>query len=128
VKYAYTLYWYSAGNARSSKGFVQATRIAKKANEVMFIIDFIGDEFKTALNDKPLVPDVWVSKGAYLADTQLIRNTVTDGWRLVLHVRLDAPEPMELSLTHEKPAIELRAFLKDKASAVTEIWSYTYLP
>ena len=128
VKYAYTLYWYCAGHARSSKGFVQATRIVKKSNEVMFVIDFIGDEFKTALKDKPLVPDVWVSKGAYLSDTQLLKNTVTDGWRLVLHVRLDAPGPMELRLTRQKPAIEFRAFLKDKASAVTETWSYTYLP
>jgi glucan biosynthesis protein len=107
---------------------VQATRIVKKSNEVMFVIDFIGDEFKTALKDKPLVPDVSVSKGAYLSDTQLLKNTVTDGWRLVLHVRLDAPGPMELRLTRQKPAIEFRAFLKDKASAVTETWSYTYLP
>ena len=94
----------------------------------MFVIDFIGDEFKTALKDKTLVPDVWVSQGAHLSDIQLLKNTVTDGWRLVLHVQLDAVGPMKLGLTDQKPAIEFRAFLKDKASAVTETWSYTYLP
>ena len=43
VKYAYTLHWYSAGHPRSSKGYVQATRIVKKSDEVMFVIDFAGD-------------------------------------------------------------------------------------
>ena len=128
VKYAYTLYWYCAGHTHSSKGFVQATRIVKKPEEVMFVIDFIGDEFKTVLKDKTLVPDVWVSQGAHLSDIQLLKNTVTGGWRLVLHVQLDTVRPMELRLTHQKPAIEFRAFLKDKTTAVTEIWSYTYLP
>ena len=42
---------------------MQATRIVKKSDEVMFVIDFIGDEFKTVLKDKTLVPDVWVSQG-----------------------------------------------------------------
>jgi glucans biosynthesis protein len=128
VKYAYTLHWYSAGHSRSSKGFVRSTRIVKKPNEVMFIVDFIGDEFKKALKDKTLVPDVWVSHGAHFSDIQLVKNTVTDGWRLVLHVQLDAPAPMELRLTDQKPAIEFRAFLKDKDTAATETWSYTYLP
>jgi glucans biosynthesis protein len=128
VKYAYTLYWYSANHPRFSKGYVQATRIVKKPDEVMFMIDFVGDEFKTVLKDKTLMPDVWISKGAHLADIQLLKNTVTEGWRLVLHVRLDAPGPMELRLADQKPAIEFRAFLKNKATAVTETWSYTYLP
>lgn len=128
VKYAYTLYWYSAKHPRSLKGFVQSTRIVRKSDEVMFVIDFIGDEFKTSFKDKKLVPDVWVGQGAHLSDMQLLKNTVTDGWRLVLHVRLDAVRPMEFRLADQKPAIEFRAFLKDKTTTVTETWSYTYLP
>ena len=31
-------------------------------------------------------------------------------------------------LPNQKPAVEFRAFLKDGAVAVTETWSYTYLP
>ena len=128
VKYAYTLHWYSAKRPRFSEGYVQSTRIVKKPDEVMFIIDFTGDEFKTVLKDKVLVPDVWISQGAHLSDIQLLKNTVTNGWRLVLHVRMDPVGPMELRLANQKPVIEFRAFLKDKATAVTETWSYSYLP
>jgi len=127
VRYAYTLSWYSAKHQLTPKGFVQATRIVKKSDGLMFVIDFVGDEFKTMLKDTTLVPDVWVSQGAHLADMQLIKNTVTDGWRLVLHVVWDVPGPMELGMLNQKPAIEFRAFLKDKTSPVTETWSYTYL-
>ncbi|MBF0490074.1 MAG: glucan biosynthesis protein [Candidatus Omnitrophica bacterium] len=128
VKYAYSLSWYSAQHQRSPKGFVQATRIVKNPNGMMFIIEFSGDGFKGVPNDKTPVPDVWVSKGARLTDTQLIKNTVTGGWRLLLHITLDTSGPMELNPLKQKPAIEFRAFLKDKAAAVTETWSYTYLP
>lgn len=128
VKYAYMLYWYSGGHPRHSKGFVHSTRIVKKAGEVMFMVDFIGDEFKKSLKDKVLVPDVWISKGARITDTQLVKNTVVGGWRLVLHVQLETPGPSVLGLASQKPAIEFRAFLKDNKTPVTETWSYTYLP
>ena len=128
VKYAYTLVWHSSRHKLNLKGFVQATRIVKNSDTAMFVIDFVGDKLKTVSQDKTLVPDVWVSYGAHLTDTQLIKNTVTGGWRLVLHVKWDVPGPMELRLPNQKPAIEFRAFLKDKATAITETWSYTYLP
>jgi len=128
VKYAYTLYWYSAGHPRSSKGYVQATRIVKKSDETMFLIDFAGDGIKTALKDITPLPDVWVSQGARLSDMQLIKNPVSGGWRLVLHVQLAPAAPTVFGMPAQKPAIEFRAFLKDKGSAVTETWSYTYLP
>ena len=128
LKFAYSLCWYSARHQRSLEGFVQATRIVKKPDEIMFIVDYAGDKFKETPKDRSIVPDVWVSKGAHLADTQLVKNVVSGGWRLVLHVLLDPANPMELNLSHQKSAIEFRAFLKDKAKAVTETWSYTYLP
>jgi len=130
VKYSYSLKWYSARHQRSSKDFVQATRIVKKPNgETMFVIDFAGNGTDPMPKDTMTpVPDVWISQGAHLTDMQLVKNTVIGGWRLVLHVQLDAPKPMELSLSKQKPAIEFRVFLKDKVSTVTETWSYTYLP
>jgi len=126
LKCSYSLTWYSARHQRSPKGFVQATRIVKKSDGMMFILDFIGDEFKTIFKDKTPIPDVWVSKGAHLTDMQLIKNAVTGGWRLVLHVQLDAPA-VNFGLPSPKPTIEFRAFLKDNGSAVSETWSYTYL-
>jgi len=129
VKYAYTLNWYSARHQRPSEDFVRSTRIVKKPDgEVMFIIDFSGHELKALSKDTTLVPDVWVSQGAHLADMQLVPNPVIQGWRLVLHVRLEAPGAMQLNLSNQKPAIEFRVFLKVKKAAVTETWSYTYFP
>jgi len=128
VKYDYTLDWYSAAHQRCAQGIVQATRIMKKPDGLMFFIEFAGDAFKTAaLKDIVPVPDIWIGQGGHLTDSQLIRNTVTGGWRLVLHVALDAPKTIGLGLPNQKPAVEFRAFLKDKGSAVTETWSYTYL-
>jgi len=129
VKYDYSLKWYSERNERSPEGFVQATHIVKKADgEKMFMIEFAGDELRSVSKDTRPQPDVWISKGAHLSDTQLIRNSVTGGWRLVLHVALDAPNPMELNLSHQKPAVEFRVSLKNKGKALTETWSYTFLP
>ena len=128
VKYNYILNWFSNRHQPSPKGYVLATRIVKKANDTMFIIDFVGDELKALLKDNAVVPDVWVSQGAHISDMQLIKNTVTQGWRLVLHVQWDAPKPLDFNLSNQKPAIEFRAFLKNQGTAVTETWSYTYLP
>jgi glucans biosynthesis protein len=127
VKYDYTLYWYSSRHQRCPQGIVQATRIVKNSDGLMFVIDFTGDNFKTMPKDTALVPDVWVSQGAHTTGMQLIKNTVTGGWRLVLHVVWDAGGHMELNMLNQKPAIEFRAFLKDKTAAATETWSYTYL-
>jgi glucans biosynthesis protein len=127
VKYDYTLDWYSAAYQRCPQGMVQATRIMKKPDSLTFFIEFAGDAFKTVFKDITPVPDIWIGTGGHLTDSQLIRNTVTGGWRLVLHVALDAPKTIGLGLPNQKPATEFRAFLKDKASAVTETWSYTYL-
>ncbi|MBF0569891.1 MAG: glucan biosynthesis protein G [Candidatus Omnitrophica bacterium] len=128
VSYAYMLSWHSARHRRFPQGFVDATRIVKKADGAMFLIDFTGEEFKTVLANKELKPDVWVSRGARITDTQLMRNPVTGGWRLVLHVQWDTAGFMEGLLPNQKPAVEFRAFLKDGALAVTETWSYTCLP
>jgi len=79
----------------------------------MFVIDFIGHEFKKTLKDKTLVPDVWVSHGAHVSDTQLLKNPVTGGWRLVLHVRW-TPGSRRDRAQNQKPAIEFRLFSRTR--------------
>ncbi len=128
VRYAYTLSWHSARYPRSPQGYVAATRIVKKSDGAMFFVDFEGGELKTVYAQKALDPDVWVSRGARITGTQLMRNTVTGGWRLVIHARWDDPGFIEGLLPNQRPAVEFRAFLKDGPRAATETWSYTYLP
>jgi glucans biosynthesis protein len=128
VGYDYTLSWYSAWFRRSSLAFAESTRIVKQKDGVMFVIDFKGEEFTASLANRTLVPDVWASKGAVIGSSQLISNSVTGGWRLVLHVKFDRSGFVEKVLPGQRPAIEFRAFLKDGQVPVTETWSYTYLP
>ncbi|MBF0522783.1 MAG: glucan biosynthesis protein G [Candidatus Omnitrophica bacterium] len=128
LQFAYTLSWHAAQKPRSSQGFVESTRIVKKSDGAMFLIDFLGDEFKTVLANRTIDPDVWVSQGARITSSQLIKNTATGGWRLVIHIQLDNPGLIEGLLPTQKPSIEMRAFLKSKDLPVTETWSYTYLP
>jgi len=128
VKYAYTLSWHSAKNRRTVRHFVEATRIVRKPDGALFFIDFSGGEVKSVLPERIVTPDVWISKGGRIMSTQLIRNPVTDGWRLVLQVQWDAPGFLDGVLPNQKTAVEFRAFLKDGPLPVTETWSYTFLP
>jgi glucans biosynthesis protein len=128
VSYTYTMSWHSATRPRSSQGLVSATRIVKKNNGAMFIVDFSGEALKALPVDKALASDIWASRGARITSSQLIKNTVAGGWRLVLHVQWDNAGFMEGVLPGQRPAIEFRAFLKDAGTPVTETWSYTYHP
>ncbi|MBF0387945.1 MAG: glucan biosynthesis protein G [Candidatus Omnitrophica bacterium] len=126
LRYAYTLSWHSARKPRSRAGLVTATRIVKKSDGARFLVDFAGEGLEAP--DLPLVPDVWVSRGARIVSTQLFRNKAVGGWRLVINVQRDNAGFIDGLLPNQKPAFEFRAFLKNGPAAVTETWSYTYLP
>ena len=63
-----------------------------------------------------------------LVEHQLIKNEVTNGWRLVFQVRFKEEGLIERIHAGKKPALELRAFLKDGDKVLTETWSYAYQP
>ena len=50
-------------------------------------------------------------------EDQVVKNVVTGGWRLVFEIRPSGSEP-----------IELRAYLDQGGSALTETWSYVLEP
>jgi glucans biosynthesis protein len=56
-----------------------------------------------------------VGTGGELVDQQIIRNDVTEGWRLVFKVRPPKDQPLEL-----------RAFLKNDNATLSETWSYLH--
>jgi glucans biosynthesis protein len=128
ARYDYSLSWHSARNRHSVQGFVTSTMIMKKPDETVFLVDFAGDPLAGLPADKEVTPDVWISKGGRITAQQLIRNPVSGGWRLVLHVQWDDPGFLDGMLPNQRPAVEFRAFLKSGVAAVTETWSYTVLP
>ncbi len=128
LTYSYSLSWHAAKLKRHPLAVVDATRIVKKNDGAMFLIDLTGGALKGAVSDKGLMPDAWISQGYRITDTQIIKNPVTDGFRVVLHVRTDKENLLEQVLPDRPLPMELRMFLKSKDLPVTETWSYTYQP
>ncbi|EKD26605.1 MAG: Periplasmic glucan biosynthesis protein MdoG [uncultured bacterium] len=128
LSFAYTLSWLSAKNKRVGIATVESTRIVKKQDSVTFMVDFFPDSKQNLLYKKDLTVDIREFNGYKIAETQIIKNTVTKGLRLLIRVRFDKESFLQEILPKELPAVELRAFIKDKTAAVTETWSYTYLP
>jgi Periplasmic glucans biosynthesis protein len=63
-------------------------------------------------------PVVWVDANAEVRERNLFRNPVTGDWRMTVRFkRNDAAKP-----------VELRAYLKQKQSILTETWSYIVPP
>lgn len=128
VRFDYTLSWHSAKQKLSPRSEVTSSRVIRKPNEVMFLVDFSAVDMKPGAEGKQFKPDLWVSRGARISAFELMKNPVSGGWRLVMHVQLDPAGLLDGVLPNQKPAIEFRAFLKDGEQPVTETWSYTYLP
>lgn len=126
--YSYTMTWHFPDGVRPSNGHVAATRTArgKDANSRKFVIDFSGGQLESFPADKPLTGVVTVGEGATLKEQQLFKNRVTKGWRLVFEALFDQRGSMDRMLPNRRAPVELRAFLKDGESAVTETWSYSY--
>ncbi len=128
VHYNYTLMWHFAGQRPLPQSYVTATRVVKKKDGVMFVIDFSGKLAGTVVPGKEVMPDIQIFNGYKVERAQVIRNTAIGGWRLVIEVKVDQTGIFQGMLPYQPPAIDLRAFLKDGDVPVTETWSYTYLP
>lgn len=131
IWFSYKMSWYFPVVQRPPGGRVVATRIAKGKDEKTrkFVIDFAGGKLESLAADKPLSAIVTVDPRAKLLEQQLYKNSVTKGWRLVFQIALEDPGSLEKVLPPAKRTpLELRAYLKQGDSALTETWSYTYQP
>jgi periplasmic glucans biosynthesis protein len=126
--YSYSMTWQFPDVDHPPSGRVVATRTARGRDEncKKFVIDFAGGQLESFAADKPLIGVVTVGEGAKLVEQQLFKNRVTKGWRLVFQVLLDEQGSMDRVLPNRRVPVEMRAFLKDGESAVTETWSYSY--
>jgi glucans biosynthesis protein len=128
LKYSYSLAWYSGQKKRSTLAQIESTRIVRKPDGVMFIIDFLSDNLALPLLKQEPRSDILVYNDYKVTGSQIIKNNITNGWRLVIHVAIDKEGRWKDMLPNQKPAVELRAFLKDNDTPITETWSYTYQP
>jgi glucans biosynthesis protein len=120
--YAYSMAWYSDDRTRPPGGRVEATRRdrAGEKGAHRFVIEFVGRELEALPPETVLQGVVSIGAGpgrGELLEQRVEKNPVTGGFRLVFQVRPTGNEP-----------IELRAFLQQGQSALTETWSYLLVP
>jgi glucans biosynthesis protein len=120
--FAYTVEWYGDDASRPPGGRTVATRVdfGTVEDAHRFVIDFAGGKLDKLPADTVLRGVVSIAGGddsAELVDQQVIKNTVTGGWRFTFQVH---PK-------HKGP-VDLRAYLDSGGDTLTETWSYVLLP
>jgi glucans biosynthesis protein len=121
--FEYSLRWGFEDPAGREGGRITATRVAigdregasRVADATRFLIDFEGEDLAALTADQAPTGVISVGTGGELVDQQIIRNDVTEGWRLVFKVRPPKDQPLEL-----------RAFLKNDNATLSETWSYLH--
>lgn len=106
LNFSYTLSWCPASSKNPQSGYVTDTRIVRgdyDKDKMRFFVDFQGQGISAFPADKNLAADMSTSKGYKVLEHQDF-------------------------IQGKKPPVDLRAFLKDETKAVTETWTYTYIP
>jgi glucans biosynthesis protein len=121
--FEYRLLWQRENEKHPSLSWVMQTRrgrgFARNSDGSLgFVIDFVGPIFKKLSEDTNLEGVVSLDGNGELVEQVVHRNEVTGGWRLMLRIRrLD-----------EKKPVELRAYLREGNSTLSETWSYILPP
>ena len=90
---------------------------------------FSGRHLQSITSTNQLQADIQVGAGYKLEPPHLIRNTVTDGWRLAFQLTADPGDALRGKLLPSTvPPVDVRAVLKHDKLALTEIWNYSYPP
>lgn len=128
LNFSYTMRWCSSKTKHFYKGYVTDTRIVREPQnkKVKFILDFEGDGINKISSEKQLDDEIEVSKGYSVVEQQLIKNPVTQGWRLVFQLKQQEDVPFEDIMPGKRVPAELRVFIKKENHPETETWSYTF--
>lgn len=119
--FAYVVTWFGEDPELPPGGRTQATRRDLLTDEDVhrFVVDFGGKRLARIPADRVVRGVVSIGGGdesAELVEQQVMKNPVTDEWRLIFQVRPKQPGP-----------VELRAFLDREGETLTETWSYVVL-
>jgi glucans biosynthesis protein len=81
-------------------------------------VDFEGPGLKKLSSDSKLSAAIDTDDNGRLLETRVVRNDVTDGWRMVIRLRR----------SDENKPVELRGVLRTGNTALSETWSYILPP
>ena len=117
--FAYRIRWQSAGTMPAGVGWTVQTRrgrgFAKRPDgDINYVVDFDGPALRALTPSEEVEPVIWVDANAEVRERNLFKNPVTGAWRMTVRFkRNDAARP-----------VELRAYLKQQQTILTETWSY----
>ena len=122
IELSYTIGWYGDDPARPPTGRAISTRRdgGTKEGAQRVVVDFTGKALAAIPAEqvvRGVITVVGGDEAAELLEQQVVKNPFTGGWRLTFQVR---PKKRE--------AVELRAFLDQGGSVLTETWSYALRP
>ncbi len=120
LDFSYSVSFYTDDPQTPPGARVVATRqdSGPKGTSRRFVLDFSGKDLNALPDSAPPVPVITTSppQSAELLDYHVVRNPDTGGWRLAFQIKPSIAPP-----------IELRAFLKNDKSVLSETWSYAVL-
>ncbi len=137
ITFKYSLRWYTPTKDTDGLGRVIATRNAagRADGSRKVLVDFKGgklDKLPAQLpSDAPIKAVINAGKDGEIIEHQLFRIEPTASWRLVFQVRRKNNESIAESLAIpiiNRPPIELRAYLTQGKTVLTETLSYALWP
>jgi glucans biosynthesis protein len=117
--FGYRIRWQSAGTMPAGVGWTVQTRrgrgFARRPDgDINYVVDFDGPALRALTPSDEIEPVIWVDANAEVRERNLFKNPVTGAWRMTVRFkRNDAARP-----------VELRAYLKQQQTILTETWSY----
>jgi glucans biosynthesis protein len=118
LEFRYRLAWQKGAERRPPSSWVVQTRrgqgyAALPDDVIKLTVDFDGPALRKLSADAAVTADLTVNGGQRLA-LNVHKNEVSGGWRMVVQFR---------RVEKDKP-VELRAFLRNADSPLSETWSY----
>jgi periplasmic glucans biosynthesis protein len=124
IEIAYRIHFQSDDPLDAGSGRVTATRVGAGDKEDLkrFILDFDGGKLKEVPANAAIKPVISVGPDGQLVQQNILKNSVTGGWRVAFQVKPPKDKPLQLRafLQYEKDAL-----VKD---TLTETWSYLLQP
>jgi glucans biosynthesis protein len=111
--------WQKDNETRPTLAYVSQTRrghgyVRKADDSVAMMVDFEGAVLRRLPPDTPVQGVVTADANIEVLEANAYRNDVTGGWRLALRVKRQ----------DDKRPGELRAFLRNGSTTLSETWSY----
>jgi glucans biosynthesis protein len=120
----YRLSWQKDTDTRPALAWVTQTRRGNGAppgkpdDSIVLNVDFEGPGLKKLSSDSKLSAVIDADDNGRLLETRVVRNDVTEGWRMVIRLRRN----------DENKPVELRGVLRTGNTALSETWSYILPP